>query len=79
MFYLGSAIGVILTLLFIRYVTAVRFICALIALAGVVVAAVVGVFLVWPVRSHLDPVYGALAGAIIGLAIFLRPFRTSCV
>lgn len=69
-FYLGSAIGVILALLIIRYVTATRFIIALCVLTGVVITAMAGFFLAYPVRGYFDPSYGALVGAVVGVAIF---------
>jgi hypothetical protein len=76
-FYLGSVIGIVLTLLLIRYLTAARFIMSLLAHGGIAIASLAGFFLAWPVHSQVDPVYGAAVGAIVGAIIFLRPLLAS--
>lgn len=74
-FYLGALLGVLLLVLFLRYVTAFRFIMGLLFAAGLLVSAFIGLLLAWPLlawlsRTHTGwvwsgPALGAVAWCLV--------------
>lgn len=68
-FYLGCAIGVVTVALFIRYVTAFRFVMALVFAAGALFGTFGGFMLAWPVRDSIPPEAGAVIGAVAWLVV----------